>query len=374
MTFSHRDDPTRNATIEGAFPAFVVHHMDAARKPRKKSFKQYDPALRFLLDEGFILRPQTSLHSEVMRWMLRIDGPNVGTICHAADAENVWVGDGRDMLHHIDPRTCARQTLNLGGSESVPRAMVAGAKGSVWVWRWRHVTANHDETVGELLHIERIEGQLIKHEVRVLEGRDAFHVRMGGDAEGRLLGPSTEGAALYDGARNVVRTWPHRPAALSENGRWALLIDGDVLLRVDLAQDTQSPLTTPASHLGGLQISNTGEVFGEMLRKDGREWGKYRITETPVCLSIDGYARLSPDGNLLAEGNSTRITLRDVHKPSNASPLDRMEILGRKALPLLGMAKQGRVLWVSPRELSVLTDAYTVASIDVSALSACGMP
>jgi hypothetical protein len=76
----------------------------------------------------------------------------------------------------------------------------------------------------------------------------------------------------------------------------------------------------------------------------------------------------------LAEGNSTRITLRDVHKPSNASPLDRREILGRKALPLLGMAKQARVLWVSPRELSVLTDAYTVASIDVSALSQCSAP
>jgi hypothetical protein len=192
--------------------------------------------------------------------------------------------------------------------------------------------------------------------------------------EGRLLGPSTEGAALYDGARNVLRTWPHQPAALSENGRWALLIDADALVRIDLEDATVLTLTTPASHLGDLQISNTGEVSGEMLRKDGREWGRYLITETPVCLSIDGYARLSPDGNVLAEGNSTRITLRDVHKPSNASPLDRREILGRKALPLLGMAKQARVLWVSPRELSVLTDAYTVASIDVSALSQCSAP
>ena len=95
MTFSHRDDPSRTATIEGAFPAFVVHHMDAAKKPKKKSFKQHDPALRFLLDEGFLLRPGANLHAEVMRWMLRIDGPNVGTICHAADAENVWDGRGR---------------------------------------------------------------------------------------------------------------------------------------------------------------------------------------------------------------------------------------------------------------------------------------
>ena len=32
------------------------------------------------------------------------------------------------------------------------------------------------------------------------------------------------------------------------------------------------------------------------------------------------------------------------------------------------MAKQGETLWVAPGEVSVLTDAYTAASIDLNAL------
>lgn len=87
------------------------------------------------------------------------------------------------------------------------------------------------------------------------------------------------------------------------------------------------------------------------------------------AVSADVRATLAPDGERFVEARIGAIAVRDLHRaPEEPTPLHRRAILASRPLPLLGMAKYGNTAWISETRLVVLTDAYTVAEVDVERL------
>lgn len=385
MIFTHRQDPQRSAhiTIESEAPAvIVVRHTDAKGKARKKTFKNahlsraHDAALRFLLNkEGYVLRsPQPG----PLRWMTKIVQNYRGTIGHAVDPRSgvVWVADAIDHAHRITPGTLETTEVALASGETSPGCFAAaGADDSGWVL----AVSWEKQRDGSLVRIARLvqlcpegegEGLTVHERARVVSA--AAMVSLSADAEGRVLGPHAAGAGLYGPTGELLRHWPLRPlgerinpqGAISPSGAWAVLISGSTCTRIDLHEDEQRELPVEFEQLHDVQITDAGTVYLSAFVYPSH--ATYAVTPAGLeRVSPQLYGVVSRDDRWLLETAHNTVVLRDLH----ARDEHGFALESRKhRLPVLGMAKRGRACFGAEGELVVLTDAYTIAAIELDAL------
>ncbi|MFT5585946.1 MAG: hypothetical protein ACI9VR_003542 [Cognaticolwellia sp.] len=380
--FSHRNDPSRGATLtlkpDAALPVFVVVYDDAKGKTRKKSFKNAqlgrarDAALRFLLNkEGFLIRgPQDG----TLKWMARIQGPYMGELRHsvAPDTGVSWVVDGNNTLMRIHPESCTSWQGPLDSAKSSPHAYAwADRGGRVWVLApsWERVDGELVQAL-RLLRVQDGPEPVIQEHLRVQGPGHLFSLH--GDALGQVLGPAPGGAALYGRDGELLRQWPlvsrgeNMPplGALSPCGRWVVFVQSDVAERIDLQGGPDIELPCPHKTLNGLQISSKGEIYVSGFHYPSH--GLFRLgPDGPVRVSTDIRAILSPDGTQIAEAQHGKLTLRDAFQASQ-DPFEPTQVLKEIALPLLGMAKYGSARFGTDGLIRVLSDAYTLGAIDPS--------
>ena len=371
--FSHRDDPTRSATLtfkpDSAPPAFVVVYDDATGKTRKKSFKKpnlgqaRDAALRFLLNkEGFLIRgPQEG----PLKWMARILGPYMGEIrhCVAPDSGVSWVVDGNNTLMRITPQSCALWQGPLDEGNSSPHASCwADHGGRIWVLApgWARVD-------GELIlsvRLFKVQDGEPPEITQLLHVQGPEHLlSLAGDAQGRILGPAAGGAALYDQDGKVLQRWKLQAregnvppqGAMSPCGRWVVFVQSEVAERIDLQSGKQDTLPCPHKTVNGLQVSSAGQIYVSGFHYPSH--GLFRLEPSgPVRVSDDIRATLSPDGRQIAEAQHGRLTLRAPLQTADA-PMHPGPVLQEIELPLLGMAKYGSARFGGDGLIRVLSDA-----------------
>lgn len=375
MPLSHRDDPSRTATLsqQGDEPVFVVEHTDASGKVRRKSFKKgtvwqaREAAIRFLLNtEGYVLRAPGD---GPVQWMARLvlDGYR-GEIGHAVDPESgvVWVHDAEDRVHRITPGSCDTATVALRSGNENPGASVAVAGGRAWC-----VAPGWDRTpdgVVRHLRLYRVSGDASLHVERVGDWVGPEPVpHVSATRDGRVLGPAAGGAALY-GPQGPERRFPCTPgagqavAAVSPSGQWVVTSHVDHVLREHLHRGDQARLSTAGFEgLNGVQIDDLGTVYVSGFRYPSH--GLWRLGDgEPRRVSADTRATVRPDGRALAEVQHGRVTLCDPTRDGD-DEWALAHALSSVELPILGMAKYGRAAFGPAGSLAVLTDAYTVASV-----------
>lgn len=376
MLFTHRDDPSRTATLtqKGDEPAFLVEHTDVKGKARKKTFKKgtvwqaQDAAIRFVLNkEGYVLRaPQDG----PIAWMARLmlDGYR-GEIGHTVDPNTgvVWVHDAEDQVHRIEPGTCATRTVKLHSSGQSPGASVAvGAGGTLCLapsWnRTPHGLVRH-------LKLYRVtdEDGLSAELMVDLAGADLVNA-LSASRDGRVLGPAAGGVGLY-GAQGLERSFACTPgegqpvAAISASGEWVVTSHVTHFLRTHVASGEETRLRADEfKGYNSVQISDDGTVYASGFRYPSH--GLWRLHESaePMRVSDDIRATVHPDGSRVVSVHFRSVTVSDLTRPSD----DEMKLLSELSdlhLPQLGMAKYGRAVFGPGDRLVVLTDAYTVAEI-----------
>lgn len=362
--FSHRDEPSRTATLRADGAAWVVEHTDAAGKRRTKRFTKpqpwqaHDAALRFLLNaEGYVIRaPQPG----PVAWMARLllDGYR-GEIGHDVGPDGVvWVYDAEDQAHRISPGTCATTTVRLGSGSESPGASVAAGPGEAWCLApsWR-----------------RVDGALVRH-VRVYRVADVATLvvdvtgsvvdQLSRARTGLVLGPAPGGAALY--APDLVRALPCEPlgeghpvAALSDDGAWVVTTHGDHLRRTRLATGEVSRLRADGfKGLDRAQVTDDGTTYVAGFRYPSHGLWRLDPDTEPVRVSEDVRATVAADGRRIAEVGGGRVRIADPRGPGLATSVAEVDV------PVLGMAKYGRARFV-PDGVVALTDAYTVAHVRV---------
>ncbi|MCA9528155.1 MAG: hypothetical protein KC549_17835 [Myxococcales bacterium] len=379
--FTHRDDPTRTATIEVQSPdpaVVVVAYTDSKGGTRKKTFKNallyraHDAALRFLLNqEGFVIRgPQPG----GLRWMTKILQPYRGMIGHAVDPETgvVWVADAIDHAHRIAPDSLAEVELALDSGNTSPgclAAATAGGAGFVLMLSWQR------RPEGGLVRILRL--------VRLSpDGREAAvwaHVVSGNglssleaDAAGRVLGPCSEGAALYGPDGQVVQRWALEPTteggnpqgALSRNGEWVVFITGATCQRVHLPSGRTHAFDADIRQLYRVQVADDGTPF--VTARIGIPYGLFALGDGPPRRLTEALgAEVSHDGRWVIETLVNQVRLRDAQQRDD---YDLAPIVREGHFPVLGAAKTGHTRFGRPGRVVVMTDAYTLAEIDLDRL------
>lgn len=380
MRFTHRDNQTRNASLERIDAAWVVRHDAADGKSRKRSFKdRFDAALRFVLNqEGFILRaPQAG----PVQWMTRLMQPYYGEIRHCVDPRSgdVWIVDSEDAVHRVTSGTCAIVSAKLGtGTQSPGWPVIAGAEGSAWVLAtsWRKQDGALVAT-GRLVHVTPRDTGLAVAEIAQFAGPTPV-MSLSAAADGRFVGPDPEGLALRAADGEVLRRWPltapapdastrMQPAraALSRDGAWLAFGAPPTITLVDLRDDTARERPAALEDLDALQVSDAGVVFASGFAYPYH--ALFRLDDGGlVRVSTDVRATVSADGTRLAEATADELVLRDLTAPgADAGSFEPCAALARAALPVLGMAKYGRCHFGDRGTLVVLTDAYTIAGVSL---------
>lgn len=376
MIFSHRDDPARTATLtcSGRSPAaFEVQHTDASGKARKKSFsnaeesKAHDAALRFLLNkEGYVLRaPQEG----PIRWMARLLQDYRGELGHAVDRDTgvVWVLDAMDQVHRITPGTCETKVVALKSGGTSPGGMVAiGASGMAWCVAPTWVRAGEELVRRYTLY--RLTDEVVATQVADVQGKTVMG-SLSSTRGGLVLGPADGGAALHDPQGQIVRQFPcvagegTPVGAISANGEWVVLSEIDRVRRIHVATAEEAVFGSDFTKLGAVQVTDDGAVYVSGFRYPS--WGVYRVDVEVWRVSDDFRAAVSADGATLVEAQHGGVVVRD---PRVVGDDGFGRLLARAHLPVLGMAKYGRAAFGPGTEISVLTDAYTLASIDTARL------
>ena len=387
MHFTHRDDPSRSATLhltQEDPPTFTVEHTDAKGKTRKKGFKNamkgraYDAGLRFLLNkEGYVLRTQ---ESGPVRWMARLLHSNHGGMSHDVDPVSgvVWVGDG-DRLHGVEPGTCETRTIALGTGMDHPAVRVqAGADSGAWL-RATSYRREGDAVVPihRLMRVRADDDAPGVTLVAALEGNDVIRT-ITSSTDGHVLGPSAKGAALYGPDGAPLREWSAEArttetgevaavAAISPSAGWVALGQPGAMRRVDLEKDIEDRLSAEMNSIGDLQVCDDGQVFASGFCYPSH--GLFRLDSDGVeRVSQDLHATVSADGSRLVEVQHRRLALRDARAPSE-DPMQIKRVIAQLDVPMLGMAKRARAVFGPGETVTILSDAYTVACVDLSQLS-----
>lgn len=384
MRFTHFGDPARTATIEvlSSEPAIVeVSHTDGKGKLRKKTFKNamlyraHDAALRFLLNkERYVIRsPQPG----AVQWMTRLMQDYRGGIGHAVDPISgaVWIADAIDHGHRITPGTVETREVALGSGNTSPGCLAAAGtdgRGYLLCLSWEKRDAGLVRSA-RLIMLRPEGDSLAVHELAKVVSPNAL-TSLHSDEHGRVLGPDPDGAALYDADGKVLARWPLEPigenisplGALSRNGEWVVFASGSRCARIHLPSGEQLQLASDFASRLRLQISNAGTVYLAGLL--GPNYGVFALGEgEPRRVSTSLSAEVSADGDLLVETEHNTVTLRDLRQANSPETLVP-PITRHGRFPVLGMAKTGQALFGRPGELVVLTDAYTVAGLDIAAI------
>ena len=378
VLFTHQEEAKRTATIEeyADEARVIIEYLDKKLKVRRKtcsSKAKYDPfgraresALRFLFKEGFILRaPQ----SGAIQWLTQTHEPypRGAPFCVDSKEGQIWVAD-TGYLRRVEPGTCETTNVSVGGS---PRGVVCNRQGSVVSLidlekapfagspPWREPTPG-PWTYG-LLRVKEGEARAIAT-ISYEAGAPIFD-GVGLSDNDLILGPHSEGAAVYDFDGKVVETYRVEPtehhspkAAISPSGRWRAFTAPRGGIRIVDQEGDSLSIASKFSQVLRLSVSDEGICavggFGP------QDWGLYRVSERGVTrLSSDFRAALSMDGETLVEVQYGRVVVRRLGGPPDEPPLHELD------LPWLGMAKYGHGVFIQRDRIVVRTDTHTLAEI-----------
>lgn len=356
MRLTHRTERSRTAVVEQQKGGTLLFtYADAAGKERKKTFKpkggglaalagEWLKLLRMATRDGFVATAPQDADGPV-RWLVFNDGPYTGQQCFAVDRANdcVWLAEqGPGLLRRIARGSCDETVIELGKQSRVEGIgctegrcfallSVVGKAAGAPAW-------SVPATGSYALNLVRIDSP---RSIELLasvpfETPNELLVALGVSNQELLLGPHSEGAALYDANGKALETYAvaetqnnYPKGALSPDGSWlALTAPGNQVRVVARAGGTEHLYGTFQQVLR-LAIADDGvaHVFGH----GPSGWGIYAASTGKLTkVSSNVHGEPSPDGKLvleITEGQAT-LTPSGGGKPTRSAKLPML--IGRE--------------------------------------------
>ncbi|GEM_PF-4009895 len=385
MVFSHRDTPTRIASLEPIENGVLLHHIDKAGRPKKKTFKggyYHDKALRFLLNkEGYIIRaPQEGR----LQWMTKFLSDNRGESTHCVHPESgvIWA-DGKDgFLYKVSlgPGQSRENITTQKVAYGEATTLVCGAQGrAISMHRsFKNVAKGYfvncviKSTDPQTLKSTNISSFSIGHLSRTLW-------QISTSSAGILLaGCSDANAALYDPEGKITQRFtlqgptkkededaiPQASGGISKNGQWVAFSHGRSIRRISLKDKSEVIYPATFKNIENIQISDEGEVYVTGFQFPSHAMFKVDEKGTKK-ISADYRATLLPNRQFI-ETQYNRVTLRSLDEDAkNITPSSYMKIIGEWEIPELGMAKHAKAKTFTKDSVIVFTDAYTLSEVNI---------
>ncbi|MEM6275009.1 MAG: hypothetical protein AAF735_07195 [Myxococcota bacterium] len=289
--------------------------------------------------------------------------------CFAVDLSDaaVWVGD-TGVLRRVARGSCSQQDFALGPGV-LPRSLALSGNGDLLMLLDIESSAiDHSSSPwlppasnGSFRAVARFRDGDAQTVVQIPYGPSIADALVD-TTQGEFLGPHSEGAAVYesDGVLrevfNAARTQHHpAQASMSEDGtQIALTHDEGAVRIIDRSNHKERVAATGFSQIHELEFHSTGALLIRGCH-ESEGWGLFREqSEALEHISKDVRASLAPDGKRVAE-LSRRLVIKNIAEDNVEFDLP---------LPALGMAKNGRAVFVGERSVIVQTDAHTLGEVE----------